>query len=195
MKRNMIGLGLVLGLLSSSATAQEMGFPGLNTAGRYLGVGWSHHTYHSRVDGRLNAISNRHPASSYSSSSLDFMYSPGYTNFPNRACSQADSSLWNAPAVVENGLGSMPTKSIVDPKQSLPSSPKLAPEQNRKAEELAAPKPIKPVEPPKPKEPPPNWLKPYLDGEKAKAESDEIELEPSPNDSKSTSLLLPNRYR
>ena len=40
-------------------------FPVMNSVGRFFGVGYTHGGYHAAQDGRLNAISGRHPAADY----------------------------------------------------------------------------------------------------------------------------------
>ncbi len=200
MKKKTIGFALGLLFAAAPAMAGEFGFPTLNTAGRYFGVGWSHHTYHSRVDGRYDVITNRHPACAYPSTALSAFYSPDYTNFPQRP--DADNQgygFWKTPSIVPLPPNSSRREDSILNDQSRVgvggAAPRPAPE--LRPEELTPPKVnSRPAEPPKPKEPPPNWLKPYLDGEKKKADSELIELEPSPNDGKHATLPgSSNRYR
>lgn len=200
MKKKTIGFALALLFAGSPAVmADEFGLPTLNTAGRYLGVGWSHHTYHSRVDGRYDVITNRHPACAYPSSALSSFYSPEYTNFPPRPESHSQGiGFWRTPTITQLPADATKRDDSILSESSRPGAatgPKLAPQLNR--EELAPPKVnVRPVDPPKPKEPPPSWLKPYLDSEKNKSDSELIELEPSPNDGKhAMSPGAANRYR
>lgn len=76
----MSGAALVVLLASRPAVSQEFEFPVLTTAGRILGWGYSHNGYHSarNRDGRLNIVTNRHPAQNYGSSRLLYPYNPGY---------------------------------------------------------------------------------------------------------------------
>lgn len=197
MKRTSVVLALALSFLSNACFAEDdFGFPAINTLGRYLGVGWSYHTYHSRVDGRIKAITNRHPAEAYPSSSLSYMYAPGYTNYPPAA--NKPQPFWNAPVVQNiqpvNPLSQPISQGSMVPEVARPSNlPKRAPEE-KQIEELRPPASVKPQVPAKPQEPPPGWLKPYLDGDKSKSDGSLIELEPSPSDAKSTQLPQ-NTYR
>ena len=191
MKRKSLGIALSLMLVSSVAFAGDYGFPALNTAGRYLGVGWSHHTYHSRVDGRFDVITNRHPASAYPSNALSHIYAPGYVNLPERQYDSSAANFWGAPIAaiqpnltgIQNSVGSMPQPGVPQPKH--------APEEVKAAEQLPPKLPPKPQLPPKPIEPPPNWLKPYLDSQKKQAEGEMIELEQSPSDIKAPKVEEP----
>lgn len=203
MKRKSLGIALSLMLVSSVASAGDYGFPALNTVGRYLGVGWSHHTYHSRVDGRFDVITNRHPASAYPSTALNHIYSPGYVNLPERPYDPSGANFWGAPiAAVQPNMTSIQSNGSVP-------QPKRAPEEVKAVEQLPPKAQPKPQQPPKPMEPPPNWLKPYLDSQKKQAEGETIELERSPSDIKAPQLDdplksedrsarlpgAPNRYR
>lgn len=193
MKRKSSGIALSLMLVSSVAFAGDYGFPALNTAGRYLGVGWSHHTYHSRVDGRFDVISNRHPASAYPSAALSHIYAPGYVNLPARQYDSSAADFWGAPITsvqpnmtnMQSGGGSMSPSGVSILQQ------KRASEEVKAAEQLPPKSPPKPQQPPKPKEPPPSWLKPYLDSQKKQAESEMIELEQSPSDVKAPKVEEP----
>ena len=187
MKRKSLGIALSLMLVSSVASAGDYGFPALNTAGRYLGVGWSHHTYHSRVDGRFDAITNRHPASAYPSNALSHIYSPGYVNLPERQYDSSAANFWGAPIAA---IQPMPQPGV-SMQPGVSTQPKRAPEEVKATEQLPPKSPPKPQLPPKPIEPPPNWLKPYLDSQKKQAEGEMIELEQSPSDIKAPKVEEP----
>jgi hypothetical protein len=197
MNRSTLLIPLFCLLTSPLAYSNDHGFPTLNTMGRYLGVGWSHHTYHSKVDGRFNVITNRHPACEYPSSSLTHVYDAGYTNYPPRNFPLGSSSnFWQAPtpSVVEQ-------KSKAPQKVSVLESEKGENSSSRKVEldtqpEIVGPEQTKPepafIEPPKPKEPPPSWLKPFLDQDKRDDEALQIQSSPSDKTSAASSV---NRYR
>ncbi|MEM7476594.1 MAG: hypothetical protein AAF483_16525 [Planctomycetota bacterium] len=74
--------GLLLAFLSialgvPAARAQD-GIPILNSAGRYLGVGWSRHGYQAAGNGQFRIVRARHPQQNYPSRHLSYPYSPGY---------------------------------------------------------------------------------------------------------------------
>lgn len=214
MQRKSLGLAVLLSLYGSIATASDYGFPTLNTLGRYLGVGWSHHTYHSPVDGRFDAITNRHPACMYPSNSLSYMYSPDYRNLPSRTQVPTHTNgFWNAPIVLEQDSSSSMGSSIVEDRSRGNSGlqsgangrPKLPPKPSN-VEELLPPNDdsagsssdatAKPKQPERPSEPAPGWLKPYLEKEPGKSSDDSLELDASPSDQKSAFRgASQNRYR
>ncbi|MCA9130639.1 MAG: hypothetical protein KDB22_26305 [Planctomycetales bacterium] len=66
------------GLAATSACSQEYDFPVLNSMGRFLGVGYSRHGYHSAADGRPNIVTRIHAPQKYASGQLMYPYSPGY---------------------------------------------------------------------------------------------------------------------
>lgn len=131
---------LLATLIASPLTgfAQEHEFPTLNTVGRFLGVGFSHTGYHSRIDGRFNH--HNRPASAYGSSALDFPYSPSYQPFRPARISPQPQAFTAPTNVVPTPAPEMPTTEDAD----------------ESSEE------IQPEELPKPVGPPPNWLKPYM---------------------------------
>jgi hypothetical protein len=149
--------------LCSSAGATDHGFAGVNTLGRYLGWGWSKHTYHSQVDGRLNVITNRHQANQYGSGQLQYPYSPGYSNYPARPTFVQPLTPWqqNLPIADESQLrykgneeresensSTESTPSATEQKQGNAGPPKkpLPPEKptdgsKTRAEQIPTPKP------------------------------------------------------
>lgn len=163
-----------------------------------MGWGWSHHTYHSQVDGRFNLVTNRHPASQYPSNQLSYMYSPEYNNLPPRPLTYSPTpTFWHPPTVVDKSNNAESgTHSLLDSdsaKARGSAGAKKPEAEPAKVEELAPPKPI---DPPKPKEPPPSWLRPYLEDDKPSQEQgDLIELDSSPSDKSAYQLSAPNRYR
>lgn len=208
MNRNSLLVLLVWTFSTTITFAHDYGFPTLNSVGRYLGVGWSHHTFHSRVDGRFDIISQRHPASAYPSNNLSYVYSPHYNNYPPRPLGSSDQiDFWHAPKT------EAPTKAFSPPNTSiLESVPAPKPNQSKNNAEELLPPPISdlteprdsadassasppPTDPPKPKEPPPNWLKPFLESEKTESVAPPIQLEPSPSDKTTSAPLIINRYR
>ncbi len=54
-------------------------FPVMNSVGRFFGVGYTKGGYHAAQDGRLNAISSRHPAADYRPSGLPPYAQPIYS--------------------------------------------------------------------------------------------------------------------
>lgn len=193
MNRQKFFIALIWTLSGSLAYSNEFGFPALNTVGRYLGVGWSHHTYHSQVDGRFNIITNRHSACQYPNRTLTNIYSPDYNNYPPRQLTNAVAPTFWTPNVIPQGMPTtLPESSILESNRKKGAEPKT------NVEEIAPPEetiPAKPFDPPKPIEPPPRWLKPFLEEEKAnKASGDLIELDRSPSD-KTSNAPVNNRYR
>jgi hypothetical protein len=225
MKRGMLALAVCqLALCGSPAGAIEYGFPGLNSVGRYFGVGWSHHSYHSRVDGRFH-LANQRPACSYPSHALTSIYSAGYINPPpSIQSSHQNITNWQPPTMP---IPSAPTRepsrkpatSILDnPSEEIQLESKDQEESADKEEATdsdSAPSPndsnskqdkqVRPVSPPKPSIPPPAWIKPYLenntevDSQDSAPQAEVIELDPdsteTPSNQNSASRSsVRNRY-
>lgn len=192
--------------------AADYGFPTLNTIGRYFGTGWSHHSYHSTVNGRFTIIEHRHPGSDYPSQGLSYPYSPHHLNYPaSGAVGNPMFYDWTPPAMRHNDTETQ--------------NPTLAPEPTAQTQKKAAEKPslnnsldappLRPAAPAapaaknspesparvspvqkkadnqlfKPSIPQPDLLRPFLDpplqGTPVDAEEDQseiIELQPSPSD-------------
>lgn len=200
------------GVAASPVLGQDFGFPVLNTAGRYFGVGWSHHTYHSTVNGRLNVLDRRHPASDYPSRNLSHPYFPGYWNHPvNGPIGGSPVTYW-APTRIPGGFQQQPFPTLApDPVDR----GRLGPRPELEAEDVPSTK----VEdafsgpnnttnlPSTPLQPPPVWLKPYLEQNSAPKliqpeidDSDLLELQSSPSDrstprSAGFEPMIINRYR
>lgn len=77
---NKFSTAMFLALVSACSTvaAQDHDFPTLNSIGRFLGYGYTNGGYHTGNNGQWDAIKQRHPASSYRSSSLLYPYQAGY---------------------------------------------------------------------------------------------------------------------
>lgn len=182
MKRGMLALAVChLALSGPPAWAIDYGFPGLNSVGRYFGVGWSHHSYHSHVDGRFH-LANQNRACSYPSHALTRIYSAGYVNPPpSIQSSHQNITNWQPPTMP---IPSAPTRepsrkpdtSILDnPSEEIPLESKDREESADKVEATdsdSASSPndsnskqdkVRPATPPKPSIPPPAWIKPYLE--------------------------------
>lgn len=101
MKSILCALVLVGGMCVEPAWSADHGFPVLNAAGRYLGVGWSHHTYHSNTSGRFPMMERRHPATNYPSRYLSYSY--------------ASQPAFAGPVPSANGSGTSPvqTSSVI----------------------------------------------------------------------------------
>jgi hypothetical protein len=158
------------------------GYPLLNSVGRYSGWGWSQHTFHSRVDGRLNIITDRHPACAYGSQALTGIYSPSYQNYPARpVVTSPTTNFWNAPIATDAQSKQHESPSISQPEYSLLDSRKktAAPEQKNGTKKAPADTTLPP--PTKPNQPPPSWLKRYLESE-SNERGEGIESESSPSD-------------
>lgn len=123
--------------LVQPAAAQHREIPIINTVGRFLGYGYTQGGYHS-VTGRPIIQRKLHPASNYRSTGLQYAYQPGYQ--PVRPRMPTHQPL---PAATYGYGQSMST---------LPQQPTVAPQ----------PAPAASTAPPVPKEPPPEWLKKYL---------------------------------
>lgn len=184
MKRGILAFVVCqLALGGPSALAIEYGFPGLNSIGRYFGVGWSHHSYHSQVDGRFH-LANQRPACSYPSHALTGIYSAGYINPPpSLKASHQNITNWQPPAVTFPAAPSR--EPSLKPATSIPDN--QTEEIQREADELgqsankektmdtdsaSSPndsdskmekKQVRPIAPPKPSVPPPAWIKPFLE--------------------------------
>lgn len=193
---NRISLCSVLWVsLSACQTyANEHGFPALNTIGRYLGVGWSHHTYHSQVDGRFDIISHRHPACAYPSRALSSIYSTNHNSI-YIAPQSLPADFWQVPSIVDRPKSNTPPHQSIlesdkrvwrmEPKKAdeLPDRRQQVPPSNRNDASIT-------------KEPLPGWLEPYMEDERTKKkDSVQIELESSPSDRASAAIKLNPRRR
>lgn len=141
MRKKLAALSISVGLsLTGAAGAQEHNLPAMNSVGRFFGIGWSHGYHAGNLDGRFQAVKQRHPASMYGSNALLYPYQPGYE--PQRAYSSSNHGYAQP---VYNNLGDS------QPFSSIPLSDLSQ----------ASPTPA-PVNPPKPIAPPPTWLRPFL---------------------------------
>ncbi len=131
-------------LTGSLCRAQDGGFPYLTALGRWAGVGYTKGGYHAPSNGQLPVVKRHHPAQSYSSWRLMYPYHPGYQPFRVSHPSQ-------------NSLGAQPLDGVPTP----------APEQPETVEpEKSEPEKTEP-EKFEPREPPPEWLRKYLDGQES----------------------------
>ncbi len=143
--RQILSSWLLVGLLCSagacqSATADEQAFTRLNAIGRYLGVGYSHHGYHSGPAGRLQVVQQNHPASAYPST--------------HRASPYLPVEVAHRPQRLVNGY-SMPPGPTLAPQLTSPSGPTLSTDSSSR-DKL-------PVAPPKASATPPDNLLDDLD--------------------------------
>ncbi|MBX3420091.1 MAG: hypothetical protein KF752_00905 [Pirellulaceae bacterium] len=190
---------IALGLAMHGATAQavDYGFPMANTIGRYWGVGWSHHSYHSHHDARFSIVAHRHPSSRYPSQGLLYPYAADYVNHPPESVHQRAQFLQLTPGVPHSE--SILNRSLQGAGQASPTDVEPTKNQN-KPEVVRKPPPAKPVAPP------PAWIRPYLETRPPEAPSSEqigegelIEIEPSPSDSgmwlqEAPGSVVQNRY-
>ncbi len=151
---------LIASMGGSSALAQH-NLPALNSVGRFFGVGWSHGYHSGCYDGRFQHVKDSHPASMYPSSQLLYPYSPGYS-----AATMSAGYAMHQPMSVYSGqgVGMAPT-----PAEPMHPSPSLRATPGRNPPTGALTQPKKPAEP---VQPPPAWLKPYLNNA---TESDSID--------------------
>jgi hypothetical protein len=135
------------------AQAQQHNHPALNSFGRFFGIGWSHGYQSGSIDGRFQHIKDQHPASMYPSSRMLYPYSPNYS-----AMQVSYGQPTNHSGNMHWGGGSMTPAPHMHPGHAGYSSP---------AHGIVVPQPganqkVQPAQPPKPVEPPPAWLKPFL---------------------------------
>lgn len=142
----------ILGLTQGWVSADERNLPALNAFGRFMGIGWST-GYHSNADGRFQMVKKNHPASAYPSSQLTHIYHPGYN--PVRP---------GIPNTTAHVYQSIPQGAQYGAPTQLVPAPTLAPSLDSSAPQKVTPEKPTPevVAPPKPVEPPPDWLRPYL---------------------------------
>ncbi len=201
------------GLVVAPASAVDHGLPLLNSAGRYLGVGWSHHSYHSNVSGRSEVLDRAHPASDYPSRCLHHHNADSFSYYPTPGLNHSPSAPYLTPPATL-GLGSHPIMNGASAAESVPQSV----EPLRPSVDDSRTDPSFPTVPesfvlsssrlnhsfPKASEPTPSLFAPVLESstvivpEEIEEQSGLIELEPSPSDqSKSLdkSGLCPNRNR
>ena len=139
--KSLVALSIGVGLsLTGSAGAQEHNFPAMNSFGRFFGIGWSHGYHAGNLDGRFQAVKDRHPANTYGSNALLYPDQPGYE--PQRANSSFNPGY------------AQPSHNIGGDSQPLSSIPQSFSGQS-------TPTPAPPI-PPKPVAPPPTWLRPFL---------------------------------
>jgi hypothetical protein len=166
-----------IGLLATQCSlAQEHNFPTLNTVGRFFGVGWSH-GYHSKtIDGRYEIHKQNHPANMYPSRALQYPYDPNYAAAQvNYAPAHQPCAYGQVPSGLQPGMNSSNVVRQPSGKTPVPNAPQV------------------PAVPPKPIEPPPAWLRPYLneDGKRGELQNEQslneqreevAPREPSPSD-------------
>ena len=139
--KSLVALSIGVGLsLTGSAGAQEHNFPAMNSFGRFFGIGWSRGYHAGNLDGRFQAVKDRHPANTYGSHALLYPYQPAYE--PQRAYASFNQGY------------AQPSRNIGGDSQPLHSIPQSVSSQ-------ANPTPAPPI-PPKPLDPPPTWLRPFL---------------------------------
>ena len=68
--RILVALMLAATFPSGVVLADDNGHPLLNSVGRFLGIGYTHHGYHASQGGQLNIVKQNHPAANYRSSHL-----------------------------------------------------------------------------------------------------------------------------
>lgn len=142
----MICVGLLIA--GPVSLAQEHNFPALNTFGRFFGIGWSHGYHSSTIDGRFEHHKASHPASMYASSGLLYPYDPNYSaaqvtyGAGHQQHYQNYGVMQPTPAPAMN-----PSNVVRQPSLSGGQSPSTPPAS---------------IQPPKPIEPPPAWLRQYL---------------------------------
>ncbi|MFK7734490.1 MAG: hypothetical protein AB8B50_00580 [Pirellulaceae bacterium] len=145
--------------VSVDALAQERGLPILNTAGRFLGVGYSRGGYHSPANGQFKVMRQLHPANAYRSSQLQYPYHPAYT--PSRPAQ-----------AYTHGLPPAQGASIMQPYQN--SLGFVTPSNSTNQPSAATPQ-----KPAKPAGPPPTWLEPMLNnGQPASRTQPDSKTEP-----------------
>ena len=142
--------------LGQTSLPQQDGFPILNATGRYLGYGWSRRGYHAHGNGQLRVVRSNHPAHRYSSSSLSYMYQPGYrphtSHSPQQPIMQTPTSAPAPPAIVPSPSIRVPapadpiTPMQVAPKQLEAPTLRLPKREEVPAEELLMPEELKPQE-------------------------------------------------
>lgn len=139
-----------LDIAPRAAQGADHEFPVFNSIGRFFGVGYTKGGYHAAQDGRLDAISNRHPASDYRPGGLPLYTQPMYS--PPRSLVGTGPTPQLAPVTTD----ATPPKSgpsAASPSNASPKSNPTAPQ---------ADVPPKSAAPVKPAEPPPAWLEEYL---------------------------------
>ncbi len=198
--RNYVKRAVLLGVTMAAAQmglvaphqsyAQDREFPVLNTLGRYLGVGYTRDGYHAAYDGRMDIVSDRHPASDYRLGGLPHRATPFVSGTP------FVHSWQQAPVVTSPSSSGASTKTNIN-NTGKPAADEKSSTREPASTKASTPEVIetpRPVDPPKPSGPPPSWLKDYLKDESEKSssgpkdniETKAIELESSPSD-----LLLP----
>lgn len=139
-----------LDIASRAARGADHEFPVVNSIGRFFGVGYTKGGYHAAQDGRLDAITNRHPAADYRSGGFPQYAQPTYS--PPRSFVGSSPSPMLAPVPIGPA-----------PHQAGPAvvSPNHAPADGKPAAPQAD-VPSKPAAPVKSSEPAPPWLEEYL---------------------------------
>lgn len=117
MKSILGALVLVVGMCVEPAWSADHGFPVLNAAGRYLGVGWSHHTYHSNTSGRFPLMERRHPTTNYPSRYLSYPYAPQPV-FAGPLSSVSGIGIGTSPAQTSSMIASTEGEPTVAPSMS-----------------------------------------------------------------------------
>ncbi len=146
-------------------------FPVINSIGRFFGVGYTRGGYHAAQDGRLNAITNRHPAADYRPGGLPQYSQPQYSPPRSAVGSGPSPVLAPAPSGTTSGKSG---SAAVSPSNMSPKNESAAPQSDASA---------KPAAPAKPSQPPPRWLEEYLQqSEAAKAHELPLPQVPPPKD-------------
>ena len=144
------------------ALAQKREVPIVNSIGRFFGYGYTQAGYHS-AKGRHYIARQRHPASNYASRNLQYAYQPSYQPtrpyIPNHPLPTMNYNSGVMSGGIQNRGGATPQSTEAETQDS----------------------------PTAPKEPPPEWLKQYLDNKnKEQSQSEELER-PEPKSSETPS--------
>lgn len=143
------------GMASRTAWGADHEFPVINSIGRFLGVGYTHGGYHAAQDGRLNVISNRHPAGNYRPGGLPQHTRPLYSA-PRSLVGSGPSPLL-APVLAD---ATPPTSGRAGESPSDASPSDNFSNKRPPAPQAAAA--VTPEAPTRGSEPPPAWLEEYL---------------------------------
>ncbi len=170
---------LIASMGGSSALAQH-NLPALNSVGRFFGVGWSHGYHSGCYDGRFQHVKDSHPASMYPSSQLLYPYSAGYS-----AATMTAGYATHPPLNLHPGAGAGMALSPVDQMHAAPGL-RTMPSRNPSSGTLTQPK--KPAEP---AQPPPAWLKPYLNNSSESDSKDRKTGESVDDDAPSLEEVIP----
>lgn len=142
--------GSSLDIAPRAAWGADHEFPVVNSIGRFFGVGYTRGGYHAAQDGRLDVISNRHPASDYRPGGLPQYTQPLYS--PPRSTGGSGPSPVLAPVPTDAAARSSGT-SALSPSDTPPQDKPTAPQSDAAS---------KPAAPAGEAVPPPPWLEEYL---------------------------------